>query len=100
MNEPKQKEIIVQFPNDPREARAVNYITQSDEYIKSTKLRTQLLILYEKSKSFENKSMKLSYEDIAQMFNMSIESVKYHIFKARKENKGEIKSNGRFKRMD
>lgn len=39
--------------------------------------------------------MKLSYEDIAQMFNMSIESVKYHIFKARKENKGEIKSNDR-----
>ena len=94
-NEAIPRKDFVNFPADQNKLKSVQLISNTDEYKNATKFRNQLLILYESSKKLENKKYKLSYKDLSSLFSISLESVKYHIYKAREESKGAIQNNGR-----
>lgn len=94
-NEAIPRKDIINFPSDPNKLASIQLITNTNEYQNATKFRNQLLILYDSSKNLENKIYKLSYKDLSSLFLITLESVKYHILKAREEAKGRIQNNGR-----
>lgn len=90
-NEAAECRQIVHMPEEFDKKIAVNMITSSNDYMHAKKFRNQLLTLYEHSKKFEDRDFKLTYQDIAHIFDITVELVKYHIYKARLEMKGCIK---------
>ena len=80
---------------------ALEYVLSSEEMKKpNLSLRMQIGILYENSHNYakiekHDKNYALKHEDIAYLLELSVDTVKYHYQKYKKEKQGKILPNGR-----
>ena len=94
MNQALPRKEIVCFPCDDIKKQFIEFVRNTDEYQNAIFFRHQLDIIVDYSKSFALPNKKITYEDLALIFNVTIDTIKYQIRRARDERKGKIQKNG------
>ena len=89
MNHSLAPKKIVKYPDDRIKKQVIEKILKNDEYrVKAVSFRKQCKLLHDLSKSHQ---IKLTYNDIAELFGVSVITVKNNCSKGTQEIKGLIK---------
>ena len=92
MNKPIGPKSIINYPSDDSLKKLILEITQKRSYIEAPYFRNQLLIIKECMSSY---GKKITQQELATLFHTTKDTVKHQLDKAKKEEDGKIKSNGR-----
>ena len=97
-NKPLPRREIEANLDDKEKHTIIEAILSCDEYKNITDFRGQCSFIYEKAKEIRktrNLRKKIAYSDIAAIFGVPEYSIKYHTTRAKEEQQGDIRVNGR-----
>ena len=95
-NQPSPSKSIIKAHKNQAKQRIINAIVGSEAFSQIETHRDQCFYIYNQSKaqSSQNK-VKITKEDIAYIYGEPVHTVKYHIQRAKEQEKGIIQKNGR-----
>lgn len=94
MNQPLAPKEFAHLPENADKRQLIELISNSEEYKNVKNFRNQLDILVEFSKSTGNTKDKISQKELGELFNVSVDTFKYQLKKAKDEKNGLIGRNG------
>lgn len=94
-NKPEPPKQVVNLPKNQNKNKLVNYIMSEEVYITAKTFRIQVYIFIEFSRDYFEGMHKLTYQDVADMFNVSVPIIKRAYINAKKDLDEKSRPNGR-----
>lgn len=95
MNSPAAPKDIIKYPENTQKKKMVEQLTSLEEYKTAKTFRIQVLILLEFSRYSYNGQFKLTYQDVADLFDVTVPIIKRAYSNGKKDVDGVSKPNGR-----
>lgn len=95
MNSPAAPKDIIKYPENTQKKKMVEQLTSLEEYKTAKTFRIQVLILPEFSRYSYNSQFKLTYQDVADLFDVTVPIIKRAYSNGKKDVDGVSKPNGR-----
>ena len=95
MNSPAGPKEIINYPENQSKKKLVDELTSINEYKTAPTFRIQVLILLEFSRYYYDGMYKLTYQDVANLFDVTVPIIKRAYSNGKKDVDGQSNPNGR-----